>query len=256
MTGASGRRILDPVSDLPLVLPLETSRQLAASLDREGKIGRALEGLGPIGGCDVVVVGGGPAEIARLTTAGARITSVDAIPSDGAAALRDESADAIVTAWAGFRGVDASALAEADRILRPGGRLLVVHDYGRDDVSRLRGDLVEYGAWSRKNGPYLTNGFKMRVLHCFWTFDTIEAARAFLGEAFGADGEAMGAALKRPRLSWNVAVYHRTKGGESAAASEVADAADAAEVGDTPHTLSPAAATAGFAAKSATTASS
>jgi hypothetical protein len=217
------------VSDLPITLPPATASLLAASLDREGKIGRALETLGPITGCDVVVVGGGPAEIARLTAAGARVTGVDAIPGEAAAALADGSADAIVTAWSGFRGVEPAAIVEADRILRRGGRLLVVHDYGRDDVSRLRGDLPEYGAWSRRNGPYLTNGFRMRVLHCFWTFDALEAAQAFLSEAFGAEGEALGAGLKRPRLSWNVAVYHRTRGGEPAAPAEAAAAVGAPE---------------------------
>lgn len=204
------------MADLPFTLPTATSGLLAAALDREGKIVRALETLGPISARDVLVVGGGPAEIDRLTAAGARVSAVDSIPGDAARALSDGSADAIVTAWAGFRGVEPGALAEAERILRPGGRLLVVHDYGRDDVSRLRGDLPEYGAWSRRNGPYLTNGFRMRVLHCFWTFDTIEETQAFLAEAFGADGETLGAGLKRPRLSWNVAVYHRTKGGDPA----------------------------------------
>lgn len=211
--------MLGRVADLPLKLSATTSGVLATALDREGKILRALEALGPISGRDVLVVGGGPAEIERLTTAGARVSEVDAIPGKAARAVADRSADAIVTAWAGFRGVDPAALAEADRILRPGGRLLVVHDYGRDDVSRLRGDLPEYGAWSRRNGPYLTNGFRMRVLHCFWTFETIEAAQVFLAESFGADGEALGAGLKRPRLTWNVAVYHRTKGGGDPAGS-------------------------------------
>ena len=64
-------------------------------------------------------------------------------------------------------------------VLRPGGRLLVLHDYGRDDVSRLRGDLPEYGLLSRRDGPFLRGGFKVRVVHCFWTFESIEEARDF-----------------------------------------------------------------------------
>ncbi|MBA2717653.1 MAG: hypothetical protein H0U52_00225 [Chloroflexi bacterium] len=221
------------MSDLPIDLPPATGSLLAAAFDREGKISRCLETLGPIADRDVVVIGGGTAEIARLAEAGVRATNVKTMPGDDSQALPDGGADAIVTSWAGFRGVEPAALAEADRILRPGGKLLVVHDYGRDDVSRLRGDRPEYGAWSRRNGPFLANGFRMRVLHCFWTFDTIEVARSFLAEAFGPEGEAVGAGLKRPRLTWNVAVYHRAKDGAmepptgAPAASEVPGAISA-----------------------------
>ena len=97
---------------------------------------------------------------------------------------------------------------------RPGGRLLVVHDYGRDDVSALRDpEAPEYTSWSRREGPFLRDdGFKIRVLHCFWTFETLEDARAVLAE-FGERGAAVAERLKRPRLSWNVAVYHRWRGG-------------------------------------------
>lgn len=189
---------------------------LASALDRERKIERALEALGPVADRDVALVGGGADETARLAALGARITPVDSLLADGARALDDASVDAVVSAWAGFRGVDPAEIAEADRILRPGGRLLVIHDYGRDDVSRLRGELPEHGTWTRRNGPFLTGGFRLRVIHCFWTFDSLEEARSFLGDAFGADGEAFGATLKRPRLSYNVAVYHRTRGGASA----------------------------------------
>jgi hypothetical protein len=196
---------------------------LAAALDREGKIDRALEALGPLAGRDVITVGAGPAELARWAAAGARLTTVDGFTATGGPAeLGDGTADTIVTTWSAFRGVDPDELVEADRLLRPDGRLLVVHDYGRDDVSRLRGELPEYGTWSRRNGPFLTNGFRVRVIHCFWTFDSIDEVRGFLTAAFGADGTAVADELKRPRLSWNVAVYHRTRGGVASG-----DAADA-----------------------------
>ena len=102
--------------------------------------------------------------------------------------LPDDSADVIVSFWSGFRSASIDELQEADRVLRHDGRLLVVHDYGRDDVSRLRGDLPEYGTWSRRNGWFLKNGFRIRVVHCFWTFDSMDAAASFLVDTFGPVG--------------------------------------------------------------------
>src|SRR5512143_556524 len=177
-----------PVSDLPLSLPPGPAAALASALDREGKIERALESLGSIVGRDLVLVGAGRAEAARWSAAGARLTTVESLLGDDARALPGGSADAIVCAWSSFRGVDPGELAAADRVLRPGGRLLIVHDYGRDDVSRLRGDLPEYGAWSRRNGPFLANGFRLRVIHCFWTFESTDDGTDFLTMAFGDTG--------------------------------------------------------------------
>jgi hypothetical protein len=203
------------VSDLPVTLPDPFARQLALALDVEGKIPRALDALGPLSDRDVAFVDGEPGRFAeRLSELGARVRQVD-WSDTGGKAQETASADALVSCWSAFRGVDAAEIAEAARIVRPGGRLLVVHDYGRDDVSQLHageGDRPEYGLWSRRDGPFLANGFKVRVVHCWWTFDSVDVARAFVGEAFGAAGRAVGAALKRPRLSYNVAIYHRTLG--------------------------------------------
>ena len=202
------------VADLPFPLDPPLASALQRALDVEGKIPRALDSLGPIGGRDVVLVGGGEAEAQRLTELGGRLTGVDPFAADGSAGwpLADESADAVVASWSAFRGVEPAELTEADRVLRPNGRLLVLHDYGRDDVARLRAEPPDVLDWSRRDGPFLQAGFRIRVLHCFWTFESLEVARDFLQAAFGELGAAVGSELKRPRLSWNVALYHRNRG--------------------------------------------
>jgi hypothetical protein len=208
------------VSDLPFSVPASLAARIRTALDREGKLDRALEALGPIAGRDVVAIDPGPTERARWEAAGARVRALPSFEPTASGAVPDAAADAIVSTWSAFRGVDAVALAEADRILRPDGRLLVLHDYGRDDLATLRGDQPEYGSWSRRDGPFLTNGFRVRVIHCFWTFDDLDEARAIVGELFGATGERFAAEMKRPRLSWNVAIYHRTRGGGTAEAGD------------------------------------
>jgi len=200
------------VADLPFEpADPELAGRLLGSLDVEGKVPRVIEALGPVGGRDVILLGGGPGRVRQLEQGGARVTAI----ADWSARIErpDASADAVVSYWSGFRSSSENELEEADRVLRHAGRLLVVHDFGRDDVSRLRGDLPEYGSWSRRNGWFLKHGFKIRVVHSFWTFDSMEATATFLEAVFGPVGSTVLATLKRPRLSYNVAIYHRTKGG-------------------------------------------
>ena len=202
------------MSDLPVALPDPLALRLAAALDAEEKIPRALDALGPLADRDVAWAGNETGKLVdRLTALGARVRPVAWGDTADQANSSKPWADALVAAWSAFRGFDAGEMAAADRIVRPGGRLLIVHDYGRDDVSRLYADgpeRPEYVLWSRRDGPFLAKGFKVRVVHCWWTFDSVDEARAFLGEAFGEAGRRFGVALTRPRLSYNVAVYHRT----------------------------------------------
>ena len=181
-------------------------------MDREAKIPGALESLGPISGRDVVLLDGSTVWNAeRLAESGARVTSIttDRL-AEADPPLADGSADVLVVAWSALRDPKLAGLVAAERLLRPGGRLLVIQDYGRDDVSRLYGPRPEYNEWSRRDGPFLGNGFKVRVVHSWWTFDSLDETREFLVDGFGDAGERLGAGLTRPRLSYNVAVYHRS----------------------------------------------
>ena len=199
------------VADLPFDFEPGLAERLSQALDVEGKLPRALENLGPVRDRDVVLVdGAGGIRARQLTDLGARVTLVD---SSGPARFDAPpgSADVVVAYWSAFRDGGLDQVGQARRLLRPGGRLLVVHDYGRDDVAGLRGELPEY-TWSRRDGPFLSQGFKVRVVHCWWTFESIEEARDFLADAFGAKGHELGARLTRPRLSYNLAIYHRTFG--------------------------------------------
>jgi SAM-dependent methyltransferase len=199
------------MTNLPVSLAAELEPALVRAIDPGGKLVAALDAVGPIGGRDVLVVDatGGPF-VDGLRAAGARLSSV-ALSEPLRLDVPDASVDVVIGLWSAFRGVDAADIAEVDRVLRPNGRLLVVHDYGRDDVAKLRGDLPEYGAWSHRSGPFLTGGFRVRVVHCFWEFSSLEEVGGFLTAAFGQAGSELAARLKRPRLAWNVAIYHRTR---------------------------------------------
>ena len=52
-------------------------------------------------------------------------------------------------------------------------------------------------------------GFRVRVVHCWWTFADLETMSAALGDLFPATGAAVAGTLRRPRVSFKVAVYHR-----------------------------------------------
>ncbi len=202
------------VTDLETPLPDALAERLARAIDREAKIARVLDALGPLADRDVLLLDDPPRlTTGRLATSGARVTPITADDlTEATGRAHAGTADVLIVAWSAFRGPTPAELTAAERLLRPGGRLLVLHDYGRDDVSRLFGPRPEYGDWSHRDGPFLANGFKIRVIHSWWTFDSIDETRAFLVDAFGERGARLGEELTRPRLSYNVAVYHRSFG--------------------------------------------
>jgi hypothetical protein len=205
------------VADYPFKLSdARLQAEIERAVDQEGKIPAALDALGPMAGQRVVLLDGDRGvRAAQLEAFGARVSVVPGLSMSG---LPRGLADAVVSCWAGFRGgsPDTEAqIREAELVLRPGGRLLVVHDYGRDDVSLLLDDEArehDQVAWSRRDGWFLVHDFKVRVLHCWWTFETLEQAHDLLVQGFGPPGTFVSQGLRRPRLEYKVAVYHRTLG--------------------------------------------
>jgi hypothetical protein len=205
--------------DLSAALPTpELVEAFLGVVDVEGKLLAALDDLGPVAGRDVVVLDAGRGNLEQqLTAIGARVTAV-AFPAesdDGSArnildALPAGEADVVVAPWSELATPGSDFIGAAERLLRPGGRLMIVHDYGRDDVWTLwparRESLV---LWSQRRGPFLGSGFRVRVIHCWWTFGSIEEARDLLVAGFGEAGAELADRMKRPRLEYQVAIYHR-----------------------------------------------
>jgi len=219
------------VADLPFE-PADagSTQRLFRAVDAEGKIPRALEAHGSFAGRDVVLFGASRQRARWLTEAGARLTVV-AEPAAAPDWPSDASADIVVAFWAAFDGPDrAEQLAHAERVLRPEGQLLVVLDYGRDDLDVVRGPerTASLVAWSRRDGWFLSQGFRIRVIHTFWRFETIEEGGELLRAAYGPAAESAISRLRRPRLAHNVAVYHWTRGVGASGGPERPAAAEAA----------------------------
>lgn len=204
--------------DLPSALP---SAQLEESflrvVDVERKVIAALDALGPIVDRDVVVLDAGSGNLARnLAALGARTLAVvcDSGMDSALAAVSDltpSSADVVVIPWSELASPGSPLIEAAERLLRPCGRLLLIHDYGRDEVWGLRPDLQpRQVAWSHRKGPFLEAGFRVRVIHCWWTFESPEQAREMLAASFGQPGLDLVERMKRQRLEYQVAIYHRS----------------------------------------------
>jgi hypothetical protein len=206
--------------DLSAALPTtDLEEAFQRVIDVEGKLIAALEDLGPVASRDVVLVDAGRGHLERqLTAIGARVRAVafpDERDRDAArallAGLPAGEADVVVVAWSELATPDSILVGAAERLLRPGGRLMLVHDYGRDDVWSLWPDRRDrLVSWSQRRGPFLGAGFRVRVIHCWWTFESIERARDLLVAGFGEAGAELAGRMKRPRLEYQVAIYHRS----------------------------------------------
>ncbi len=197
------------VSDFPIDLPGDIVERYARAFDVEERIPRALDALGHLAGRDVLLLDT-PIDGLRASQIRAREGRVAAAVDPSA--LDSASVDVVAGLWSALREPGSPDEQAAMRVARPGGRILVLRDYGRDDIHTLSdtaGRSEPSTSPKEREAPFLSEGWKVRVIHCYWTFDSLDEARAF-ALAFGEAGRTVAETMRRPRLSHNVAVFHRT----------------------------------------------
>jgi SAM-dependent methyltransferase len=224
--------ILPPWTDADPVL----HARLSEAIDPDRKVLEAIERIVPLSGKRIADVGTGigyfPLLLARRT---GRTYGIEKNPALLAEArrratrshqpnirivegeptrlpLRNGVVDVVLTGAITPDDGSRAAIAEAVRVLRPGGRLIVIGYYGRDDVAALLEPEVvtqAFEATQRRTGWWLRNGFKIKVVHAKVDLAESEVAHALLPRLFGDRGRAYLMGPHRSSLRLNIGLYHR-----------------------------------------------
>jgi SAM-dependent methyltransferase len=212
--------------------------RLAAAIDPDRKVLAALERITPISGKRIADVGTGighyPMLLARRTGRTYGIESDPALVAEARSRtgamhqpnirivegeptsipLRDGVVDIVLTSRIDPDDRSLPAISEALRILRPGGRLIVIGYYGRDDVAALlEPEVVAHvmDATQRRTGWWLRRGFKIKVVHARIELGDPETAHELLPRLYGDRGRAYLMSPHRSSLRLNLGLYHLAK---------------------------------------------
>jgi SAM-dependent methyltransferase len=226
------RAILPPWTDADP----ELHAQLGEVIDPDRKVLAALERITPLAGKRIADVGTGighyPMLLARHT---GRTYGIESDPTLLAEArrraseshqpnlrivegsperlpLRDGAVDVVLSGLIEPDDGSLPAIAEALRVLRPGGRLIVIGYYGRDAVSALLDPALvaaAHDATQRRSGWWLRHGFKIKVVHSRIDLSDAEVAGAVLPRLYGDRGRALLAAPHPASLELKLGLYHR-----------------------------------------------
>ncbi len=227
---------------MPAILPAWTEAdpdlhaRLSAAIDPDRKVLQALERIVPLSGKRIADVGTGighyPMLLARRT---GRMYGIESDPALLAEArrlageahqpniriveggpthlpLRDAVVDIVLTSAIGPDDDSLPAVDEALRVLRPGGRLIAIGYYGRDDVAALLEPEVvaqSIEATHRRTGWWLRNRFKIKVVHARVDLTDAELAHELLPRLYGDRGRAYLMGPHRDYLRLNLGLYHR-----------------------------------------------
>jgi SAM-dependent methyltransferase len=125
--------------------------------------------------------------------------------------LRDGAVDIVLSGEIEPDDSSLPAIDEAVRVLRPGGRLVVMGYYGRDDLSGLLDPEVVERAWDatqRRGGWWLQHGFKIKVVHSRIDLHDESTASEVLPRLYGERGRAFVARPHPVSLRLRLGLYH------------------------------------------------
>ena len=227
-----------PILPAWTVANAELHERLGAAIDPDRKVLEALERITPISGRRIADVGTGighyPMLLARRTgrtygvesdpellaearrrAAGSGQPNIRIIEGDFPnLPLRDGAVDIVLTARIEPEDASEPSIREALRVLRPGGRLIVIGYYGRDDVADLlEPEVVAHAreATQRRSGWWLRNGFKIKVVHARLDLGDSATAHELLPLLYGDRGQAFLMRPHRSSLRLNLGLYHRER---------------------------------------------
>jgi ubiquinone/menaquinone biosynthesis C-methylase UbiE len=208
---------------------------MARAIDPDGHIPAAMHSAAPIEGKTVLDVGAGVgdrtiiyAQIAahvyalepdpqalpilrgRIKSSG--VSNVTVVPgSADAIPLEEDSVDVAYATWAYFFGPGSEpGLHQVERVVRPGGDVVVVQNYGHDELSGIwtpiESECEAWPAWFEQQG------FTCQVVDTTWRFRTVDEALAVVEFLWGQAARDYIVRHDRAEFGYKVAIYHRQVG--------------------------------------------
>ncbi len=190
----SGRRVADVatgIGELPVILARRTGRVYGVESDPE-LLAEARRRSAGLHQPNIRFVEGRP----------------EAVP------LRGGVVDIVLNAALAADDASLPAVDEALRLLRPGGTLIAIGHYGRDDLAAvLEPEVVAHtvAATQRRSGWWFRHGFRLKVVHTRIEFRDPETAHRLLATLYGDRGRAFLMGRGGVSLELKLGLFHRSR---------------------------------------------